>query len=80
MKTCNYDFIIGVPNFGCYGYLCDNRTSCFPYDYVCDGYTDCLDGSDEGNCCKKTDNTYVTRYEKSWICAHIKFYHIEFQN
>ena len=46
------NFTIGTPNFGCRGYLCDDRTRCFSYTSVCNGYTSCTDGSDEENCCK----------------------------
>ena len=45
-------FVIGKPTFGCYGYLCDDRTRCVSYIYLCSGYVSCTDGSDEENCCK----------------------------
>ena len=48
----NSVFMIGTPNFGCHGYLCDNRTRCLSYSSVCNGYTSCADKSDEGYCCK----------------------------
>jgi len=47
-----YPIYTGTPNFGCYGYLCDNRTRCLSYSSVCNGHTSCSDGSDEGYCCK----------------------------
>ena len=47
-----WQLIIGTPNYGCNGYLCDDRSRCLSHTSVCNGYTSCSDGSDEENCCK----------------------------